>query len=51
MMVSFNGRVPQNKKAYLFIKANTKRKIQRIAFYINQYALFLPKHCFLSILV
>lgn len=49
-MVSFNGRAPQNKKAYLFIKANTKRKIQRIAFYINQYALFLPKHCFLSIL-
>ena len=43
--------IAQNKKAYLFIKANTKRKITRIAFYINQYALFLPKHCFLSILV
>lgn len=26
MMVSFNGRVPQNKKAYLFIKANTGKK-------------------------
>lgn len=51
MMVSFNGRVPQNKKAYLFIKANTKRKIPRIAFSINQYALFLPKYYFLSILV
>ena len=26
MMVSFNGRVPQNKKAYLFIKLIQKEK-------------------------